>query len=40
MEAVAGIVDLARCRPPAQAYEEGPALLSGEVNTAVDRCLR
>jgi D-amino peptidase len=36
MEGVAGIVDWAQCRPPGQAYEEGRALLLGEVNAAID----
>jgi D-amino peptidase len=36
MEGVAGIVDWTQCRPPGQPYEEGRALLLGEVNAAVD----
>jgi D-amino peptidase len=36
MEGVAGIVDWAQCRPPGQPYEEGRALLLGEVNAAID----
>lgn len=36
MEGVAGIVDWGQCRPPGQAYEEGRALLLGEVNAAID----
>lgn len=36
MEGVAGIIDWAQCRPPGQAYEEGRALLLGEVNVAID----
>jgi len=36
MEGVAGIVDWAQCRPPGPAYEEGRALLLGEVNAAID----
>ncbi|MGH3212799.1 MAG: M55 family metallopeptidase, partial [Trebonia sp.] len=39
MEGVAGIVDWAQCRPPGQAYEEGRALLLGEVNAAIDGVL-
>jgi D-amino peptidase len=39
MEGVAGIVDPAQCRPPGQAYEEGRALLLGEVNAAIDGAL-
>jgi D-amino peptidase len=39
MEGVAGIVDWAQCRPPGQAYEEGRALLLGEVNAAIDGAL-
>jgi D-amino peptidase len=36
MEGVAGIVDWDQCRGPGQAYEEGRALLLGEVNAAID----
>jgi D-amino peptidase len=36
MEGVAGIVDWSQCRPPGQPYEEGRALLLGEVNAAID----
>jgi D-aminopeptidase len=36
MEGVAGIVDWAQCVPPGPAYEEGRALLLGEVNAAID----
>jgi D-amino peptidase len=36
MEGVAGIVDWAQCRPHGQPYEEGRALLLGEVNAAID----
>ena len=36
MEGVAGIVDWAQCRAPGQPYEEGRALLLGEVNAAID----
>ncbi|HEY6495311.1 MAG TPA: M55 family metallopeptidase [Trebonia sp.] len=36
MEGVAGIVDWAQCGPPGQAYEEGRALLLGEVNAAIE----
>jgi D-amino peptidase len=36
MEGVAGIVDWAQCRPPGPPYEEGRALLLGEVNAAID----
>jgi D-amino peptidase len=39
MEGVSGIVDWAQCRPPGQAYEEGRALLLGEVNAAIDGAL-
>jgi D-amino peptidase len=39
MEGVAGIVDWTQCRPPGQAYEEGRALLLGEVNAAIDGAL-
>jgi len=39
MEGVAGIVDWAQCRPPGQPYEEGRALLLGEVNAAIDGAL-
>jgi D-amino peptidase len=39
MEGVAGIVDWAQCLPPGQAYEEGRALLLGEVNAAIDGAL-
>jgi len=39
MEGVAGIVDWSQCRPPGQAYEEGRALLLGEVNAAIDGAL-
>ncbi len=39
MEGVAGIVDWAQCGPPGQAYEEGRALLLGEVNAAIDGAL-
>jgi D-amino peptidase len=39
MEGVAGIVDWAQCRAPGQAYEEGRALLLGEVNAAIDGAL-
>src|ERR1700758_602598 len=39
MEGVAGIVDWEQCRPPGQAYEEGRALLLGEVNAAIDGAL-
>lgn len=36
MEGVAGIVDWSQCAPPGQPYEEGRALLLGEVNAAID----
>jgi D-amino peptidase len=36
MEGVAGIVDWSQCTAPGQAYEEGRALLLGEVNAAID----
>ncbi len=36
MEGVAGIVDWSQCGPPGQPYEEGRALLLGEVNAAID----
>ena len=39
MEGVAGIVDWAQCRGPGQPYEEGRALLLGEVNAAIDGAL-
>jgi D-amino peptidase len=39
MEGVAGIVDWAQCRGPGTAYEEGRALLLGEVNAAIDGAL-
>jgi D-amino peptidase len=39
MEGVAGIVDWSQCRPPGQPYEEGRALLLGEVNAAIDGAL-
>jgi len=39
MEGVAGIVDWSQCRPPGTAYEEGRALLLGEVNAAIDGAL-
>jgi D-amino peptidase len=39
MEGVAGIVDWAQCGPPGQPYEEGRALLLGEVNAAIDGAL-
>ncbi len=39
MEGIAGIVDWAQCRPPGQPYEEGRALLLGEVNAAIDGAL-
>jgi D-amino peptidase len=39
MEGVAGIVDWSQCGPPGQAYEEGRALLLGEVNAAIDGAL-
>ncbi len=39
MEGVAGIVDWAQCLPPGQPYEEGRALLLGEVNAAIDGAL-
>ena len=39
MEGVAGIVDWAQCGPPGYAYEEGRALLLGEVNAAIDGAL-
>jgi D-amino peptidase len=39
MEGVAGIVDWSQCRAPGQAYEEGRALLLGEVNAAIDGAL-
>jgi D-amino peptidase len=39
MEGVAGIVDWGQCVPPGQAYEEGRALLLGEVNAAIDGAL-
>jgi D-amino peptidase len=39
MEGVAGIVDWSQCTPPGQAYEEGRALLLGEVNAAIDGAL-
>jgi D-amino peptidase len=39
MEGVAGIVDWAQCRAPGQPYEEGRALLLGEVNAAIDGAL-
>jgi D-amino peptidase len=39
MEGVAGIVDWGQCLPPGQAYEEGRALLLGEVNAAIDGAL-
>jgi D-amino peptidase len=40
MEGVAGIVDWSQCRGPGQAYEEGRALLLGEVNAAIDGALK
>ena len=39
MEGVAGIVDWSQCGPPGQPYEEGRALLLGEVNAAIDGAL-
>src|SRR5450756_126645 len=39
MEGVAGIVDWSQCRAPGQPYEEGRALLLGEVNAAIDGAL-
>jgi len=39
MEGVAGIVDWSQCRGPGQPYEEGRALLLGEVNAAIDGAL-
>jgi D-amino peptidase len=39
MEGVAGIVDWDQCRPPGQPYQEGRALLLGEVNAAIDGAL-
>jgi D-amino peptidase len=39
MEGVAGIVDWSQCRPPGVPYEEGRALLLGEVNAAIDGAL-
>lgn len=36
MEGVAGIVDWSQCIAPGQPYEEGRALLLGEVNAAID----
>jgi D-amino peptidase len=39
MEGVAGIVDWDQCRAPGQPYEEGRALLLGEVNAAIDGAL-
>jgi D-amino peptidase len=39
MEGVAGIVDWSQCTPPGQPYEEGRALLLGEVNAAIDGAL-
>jgi D-aminopeptidase len=39
MEGVAGIVDWSQCIAPGQAYEEGRALLLGEVNAAIDGAL-
>jgi len=36
MEGVAGIVDWSQCRAPGQPYEEGRALLLGEVNAAIE----
>ena len=39
MEGVAGIVDWAQCLPAGQAYEEGRALLLGEVNAAIHGAL-
>jgi len=39
MEGVAGVVDWAQCRGPGQPYEEGRALLLGEVNAAIDGAL-
>ena len=36
MEGVAGIVDWSQCLAPGQPYEEGRALLLGEVNAAID----
>jgi D-amino peptidase len=39
MEGVAGITDWSQCRPPGRPYEEGRALLLGEVNAAIDGAL-
>ncbi len=39
MEGVAGIVDWSQCTAPGQPYEEGRALLLGEVNAAIDGAL-
>src|SRR5215472_17148534 len=39
MEGVAGVVDWSQCRAPGQPYEEGRALLLGEVNAAIDGAL-
>jgi D-amino peptidase len=39
MEGVAGIVDWSQCTAPGQGYEEGRALLLGEVNAAIDGAL-
>lgn len=39
MEGVAGIVDWSQCGAPGQPYEEGRALLLGEVNAAIDGAL-
>jgi D-amino peptidase len=39
MEGVAGIVDWSQCQAPGQPYEEGRALLLGEVNAAIDGAL-
>jgi D-amino peptidase len=39
MEGVAGIVDWSQCGGPGQPYEEGRALLLGEVNAAIDGAL-
>jgi D-amino peptidase len=39
MEGVAGIVDWSQCTAPGEPYEEGRALLLGEVNAAIDGAL-
>lgn len=39
MEGVAGIVDWSQCTAPGQPYDEGRALLLGEVNAAIDGAL-